>query len=43
MHAAFLAADARRPVTMSELRRAAVAECAKLERAPSEVEIGGWA
>jgi SpoVK/Ycf46/Vps4 family AAA+-type ATPase len=43
MHAAFLAADARRPVTMNELRRAAVAECIKLERAPSDVEIGGWA
>ncbi len=43
MHAAFLAADALRPVTMGCLRRAAVAECAKLERAPSEVEIGGWA
>lgn len=43
LHAAFLAADARRPVTMSELRRAAIAECAKLERTPSDVEIGGWA
>jgi SpoVK/Ycf46/Vps4 family AAA+-type ATPase len=43
MHAAFLAADARRPVTMSDLRRAALAECGKLERAPSDVEIGGWA
>jgi hypothetical protein len=43
IHAAFLAADARHPVTMSDLRRAAVAECGKLERSPSDVEIGGWA
>jgi hypothetical protein len=43
LHAAFLAADALRPVTMAHLRRAALAECGKLERAPSDVEIGGWA
>ncbi|MGO9991363.1 MAG: ATP-binding protein [Steroidobacteraceae bacterium] len=43
MHAAFLAADALGPVTMTCLRRAALAECGKLERAPSDVEIGGWA
>jgi hypothetical protein len=43
MHAAFLAAEAMSPVTMTSLRRAALAECGKLERAPSDVEIGGWA
>jgi hypothetical protein len=42
MHAAFLAADAKRSVTMADLRRAALAECAKLERTPSDIEIGGW-
>ncbi|BCZ84357.1 ATPase [Paraburkholderia terrae] len=42
-YAAFLAADAAQAVTMHHLRRAALAECAKLERTPSEVEIGGWA
>jgi len=42
MHAAFLAADANGSVNMTYLRRAALAECAKLERAPSDVEIGGW-
>jgi ATP-dependent 26S proteasome regulatory subunit len=42
MHAAFLAAEAKRSVTMADLRRAALAECAKLERTPSDVEIGGW-
>jgi len=43
LHAAFLAADALHPVRMTHLRRAALAECGKLERAPSDVEIGGWA
>jgi SpoVK/Ycf46/Vps4 family AAA+-type ATPase len=43
MHAAFLAADTLRPVSMTFLHRAALAECGKLERAPSDVEIGGWA
>ncbi|HEY0183325.1 MAG TPA: ATP-binding protein [Rhodopila sp.] len=43
MHAAFLAAEGKRSVTMADLRRAALAECAKLERMPSDVEIGGWA
>jgi hypothetical protein len=42
MHAAFLAAEGKRSVTMADLRRAALAECAKLERTPSDVEIGGW-
>jgi SpoVK/Ycf46/Vps4 family AAA+-type ATPase len=42
LHAAFLAADANGSVNMTYLRRAALAECAKLERAPSDVEIGGW-
>ena len=40
--AAFLAANEANAVSMRLLRRAALAECAKLERAPSEVEIGGW-
>ncbi|QBR02367.1 ATP-binding protein [Paraburkholderia pallida] len=43
IYAAFLAADAGSAVSMRHLRRAALAECAKLERRPSEVEIGGWA
>ncbi|MEX3935884.1 ATP-binding protein [Paraburkholderia phymatum] len=42
-YAAFLAADAAQAVSMHHLRQAALAECAKLERTPSEVEIGGWA
>ena len=43
LYAAFLAADAGEPVRMTHLLRAAQAECAKIERAPSELEIGGWA
>ena len=43
LHAAFLAADAGEPVRMTHLLCAARAEYAKLERAVSEVEIGGWA
>jgi hypothetical protein len=42
MHAAFDAAERTQPVTMGSLHRVALSECAKLERAPSEVEIGGW-
>jgi SpoVK/Ycf46/Vps4 family AAA+-type ATPase len=42
MHAAFLAADSGQPVAMAHLRRAALSECGKLERAPTDVEIGGW-
>src|SRR5262249_2744536 len=29
-------------VTVADLRPAAVAECEKIERTPSEVEIGAW-
>ncbi len=43
LHAAFVAADRRQPVRMEHLLRAARAECAKIERAPSTAEIGGWA
>ena len=42
LHAAFLAADAKRGVRMSDVERAARAECLKMERTPSELEIGGW-
>ncbi len=42
MTAAFLAADANMPVTMSQLRRAAQLEAAKTEKTPSETEIRGW-
>ncbi len=42
LHAAFLAADRKQPVRMEHLLRAARAECAKIERAPSALEIGGW-
>jgi SpoVK/Ycf46/Vps4 family AAA+-type ATPase len=42
VHAAFVAAERSRPVNMASLHRAALTECAKLERAPSEVELGGW-
>ena len=41
--AAFLAADADVPVSMSHLERAARVELAKLERPATEAEIGGWA
>jgi hypothetical protein len=43
LNAAFLAADAEEPVRMPHLLRAARSECAKIEKAPSEAEIGGWA
>ncbi len=42
MHAAFLAADERRPVGMGHLLRSARAELAKLEKPLTEAEIGGW-
>jgi ATPase family associated with various cellular activities (AAA) len=42
VHAAFSAAARGGEVTMADLRRAAVAECEKIERTPSEVEIGAW-
>ncbi len=40
--AAFLAAEARTPVNMSQLRRAAQLEAAKTEKKPSEAETRGW-
>jgi hypothetical protein len=43
LYAAFLAADAREPVRMVHLLRAARAEYGKLERPLTETEIGGWA
>ncbi|MGB9180971.1 MAG: ATP-binding protein, partial [Pyrinomonadaceae bacterium] len=43
LHAAFLAADACEPVTMTHLLRAARSEYAKLEKPLTESEIGGWA
>lgn len=42
LSAAFLAAEAGGPVSMTHLARAARAECAKLERPISESEIGLW-
>lgn len=42
LNAAFLAADAREPVRMAHMLRAASAEYAKLEKHLSEVEVGGW-
>ena len=42
LNAAFLAADAREPVGMSHLLRAARSEYAKLEKPLTEAEIGGW-
>jgi hypothetical protein len=43
LNAAFLAADAKAPVGMGHLKKAARREFAKLERTISEAEIGGWA
>jgi ATPase family associated with various cellular activities (AAA) len=43
LSAAFLAANASEPVRMGHLLRAARAECMKIERVPTELEIGGWA
>lgn len=42
LNAAFLAADAQEPVSMAHLLRAARSEYTKLEKAPTEAEIGGW-
>lgn len=42
LNAAFLAADAGEPVRMTHLLRAARTEYAKLEKALTEAEIGGW-
>jgi hypothetical protein len=42
LHAAFLAADAGEPVTMTHLAHAARGEYAKLEKPMTEAEIGGW-
>ncbi|MDC0744840.1 ATP-binding protein [Polyangium mundeleinium] len=43
VNAAFLAADAGDPVRMEHLRRAASAECLKLEKPALVAEIAGWA
>jgi hypothetical protein len=40
--AAFLAADADEPVTMTHLLRAAQSESAKVDRALAEAEVRGW-
>lgn len=42
LNAAFLAADSGEPVGMQHLVRAARSEYAKLEKALTEAEIGGW-
>jgi AAA+ superfamily predicted ATPase len=42
INAAFLAADAHKPIRMEHLLRAAHAEYAKLEKSPTESEFGGW-
>jgi SpoVK/Ycf46/Vps4 family AAA+-type ATPase len=42
LNAAFVAADAGEPVRMTHLLRAARSEYAKLEKALTESEIGGW-
>jgi SpoVK/Ycf46/Vps4 family AAA+-type ATPase len=42
LNAAFLAADEGSPVEMRHLLRSARSECAKIERAPTEAEIGAW-
>ncbi len=42
LNAAFLAADAGKPIGMAHIRRAAQAEYAKLERPLTEAETGGW-
>ncbi|TVP69186.1 MAG: ATP-binding protein [Rhodobacteraceae bacterium] len=40
--AAFLAAEADRPIRMADLAHAAEAECAKLDKTLTEAETGGW-
>jgi hypothetical protein len=42
LNAAFLAADANEPVRMNHVLRAARTEYAKIEKALTEAEIGGW-
>jgi hypothetical protein len=42
LYAAFLAADSGESVGMAHLLRAARVEYAKMDRAPTEGEIGGW-
>ena len=42
LNAAFLAAEAGTPVTMSHLMQAARLEAQKIERPLSEAEIRGW-
>src|SRR5262249_38097671 len=42
LYAAFLAADRGEPIRMSHLLRAARAELQKLERTPTDSEVGGW-
>jgi hypothetical protein len=43
LHAAFLAAESDRPISMEHLLQAAHREYANLGRAPSDAEIRGWA
>ena len=42
LNAAFLAADAREPVRMHHILRAARSEYAKLEKPLMDAEVGGW-
>lgn len=42
LNAAFLAADAGEPVSMSHLLRTARSECLKIEKQTSAAEFGGW-
>jgi hypothetical protein len=42
LNSAFLAADAKEPVCMTHLLRAAQAEYTKLEKSLTESEVGGW-
>jgi ATPase family associated with various cellular activities (AAA) len=42
LHAAFLAAEVREPVSMSHLYAAARGECEKLDRPFTAAEVGGW-
>jgi hypothetical protein len=42
LNAAFLAADAKKPVNMQHLLKAARSEYAKLEKPLTEAETGGW-
>jgi hypothetical protein len=42
LNAAFLAASEAHPVAMRHVRRAALVECAKLERALNPSELAGW-